>query len=69
DEEQIGEFDGNEIGGGEFTLFIYGEDADALFAAIESELRKLDPPPGDYYAIKRYGPPDEDARDERVNLR
>lgn len=69
DEQQIGEFDGNEIGGGEFTLFMYGEDADALFAAIEPELRKLNPPPGDFYALKRYGPPDADAREEKIDLR
>jgi hypothetical protein len=69
DEAQVGEFDGNEIGGGEFILFLYGSDADALFAALEPELRRLDPPSGDFYAIKRHGPPDDGVREERIDLR
>src|SRR3990172_8204995 len=35
----IGEFDGNEIGPDGATLFLYGPDAERLFAAIESSLR------------------------------
>jgi hypothetical protein len=34
-----GEFDGNEIGPGETTLFMYGADAEKLFATIEPLLR------------------------------
>src|SRR5882672_412205 len=32
---KAGEFDGDEFGGGECTLYMYGPDADALFAAIQ----------------------------------
>jgi hypothetical protein len=35
----LGEFDGNEIGPGETTLFMYGPDAERLFAGIEQTLR------------------------------
>lgn len=37
--EGLGEFDGNEVGPGETTLFMYGPDAERLFAGIESTLR------------------------------
>jgi hypothetical protein len=37
--EGLGEFDGNEVGPGETTLFIYGPDAERLFAGIEQTLR------------------------------
>jgi hypothetical protein len=37
--ERLGEFDGNEIGPAEVTLFMYGPDAERLFAGIESVLR------------------------------
>jgi len=32
--KHLGEFDGDEFGGGDCTLYMYGPDADALFAAI-----------------------------------
>lgn len=31
----VGEFDGNEIGGGEATLFAYGSDANHVFAVMK----------------------------------
>ncbi len=68
-EPPLGEYDGNEVGGGEFVMYMYGPDADALFAAVEPMLRALDPPPGDFYAIKRYGPPEDTTREERIELR
>ena len=37
--EQLGEFDGNEFGPGEVTLFMYGPNAERLFAGIEAVLR------------------------------
>ena len=37
--EGLGEFDGNEIGSEEVTLFMYGPDAERLFAGIEATLR------------------------------
>jgi hypothetical protein len=37
--EQLGEFDGNEFGPDEVTLFMYGPNAERLFAGIEPVLR------------------------------
>ena len=50
-----GELDGNDVGGGEATLFMYGPDADRLFEAVEATLRQLLPPGS--RAVKRYGAP------------
>ena len=37
--ESVGEFDGNEVGGGQLVLFLYGPDAELLFSRIEPTLR------------------------------
>ncbi len=55
---RAGEFDGNEFGGGECTLYMYGPDADALYNAIVPVLQ-MNPLARGGYAVKRYG----DARD------
>ena len=49
-----GEFDGDEFGDGQCTLFMYGPDADVLFSAIEPILRDSPLAEG-AYAVKRYG--------------
>jgi hypothetical protein len=36
----LGEFDGNEMGDGETVPFMYGADAERLFAGIEATLRR-----------------------------
>jgi hypothetical protein len=61
----LGMFDGNEIGGGETTLFMYGPDSETLFTHIEPVLH------ADYYAkdavaVIRQGPPGSTQR--TVNL-
>ena len=62
----LGEFDGNEFGGGECVFFIYGPDADALYGHIEPVLRS-NPLAAGGFAIKRYGEAsDADAREARV---
>ncbi|GAA3010735.1 hypothetical protein [Actinokineospora diospyrosa] len=48
-----GEYDGDEFGGGEVVLYMYGPDADALFATVEPLLRREPRFPG--HAIVRYG--------------
>lgn len=35
----LGELDGNEVGGGEATLFMYGPSAERLYAGVEPTLR------------------------------
>jgi len=68
DSAGVGEFDGNLIGGDEVVLYMYGPDADTLFAAIEPVLANLPPPRGSY-AVKRYGPPDDaTAKEVRIDL-
>jgi len=50
--------DGNEIGEGECTLFMFGPDADKLFAAIEAPVRASRMAKGGTI-VKRYGGPDD----------
>lgn len=62
------EFDGDEYGGGECTYYMYGADADRLFALVEPVLRAASIAKGGH-AIKRFGDvSDPDAREERVDL-
>jgi hypothetical protein len=61
-----GEFDGDLWGEGECILYMYGPDADLLFAAIEPLLKSC-PLASCGYAVKRYGESaDPDAREVRV---
>jgi hypothetical protein len=39
DSSDVGDFDGNEIGQGEATLFAYGQNSERLFRAMEPVLR------------------------------
>ena len=38
-EHGVGEFDGEEFGGGQCVIYMYGRDADLLFAAVEPIVR------------------------------
>jgi hypothetical protein len=61
-ESKTGVFDGDEFGNGECGLFMYGPDADRLFAVVLPLLKDWEPLKGGY-AIKRYGaPPDQRER-------
>jgi hypothetical protein len=68
DRAGVGEMDGNEIGEGECTLFMYGPDADKLLAAIAPRARSSRL--GKHaWATKRYGAEDDPgARETRVDL-
>ena len=61
-----GELDGDEFGGGECVVFMYGPDAEKLWAAIEPVLARDTFRQGSY-AVKRFGGP-EDGRKERIDL-
>jgi hypothetical protein len=64
----VGLVDGNEIGGGECVIFMYGQDADKLFAAVERTVRSSPLAKGGWVS-KRYGSVDDDkARETRLNL-
>ncbi|AWT54975.1 hypothetical protein [Mycolicibacterium smegmatis] len=42
---ELGEVDGNEVGSGAATIYLYGPDADTLWHAIEPIVRSLPVPP------------------------
>ncbi len=54
--EGTGEFDGNEFGPGEVTLFMYGKDAERLFATVEPVLRSYPLCQGARVVVRRGGP-------------
>jgi len=59
-----GEFDGNEFGGGEAVLYMYGPDRDRLWAAVEPQVRAFALRPA--FADLRAGGPDSAA--ERLHF-
>ncbi|RUT91265.1 hypothetical protein EOD23_35580 [Mesorhizobium sp. USDA-HM6] len=59
----VGEFDGDEFGGGKCTLYLYGPDAEKLFHVIEPVL-KSSPVAAGGYAIKRFGAAGDPAAKE-----
>jgi len=66
EEADFGELDGDEYGGGECTIYIYGPYADRLFEIVKpflaSDLKSYKG-----YVIKQYGNPDDpDAREIQV---
>jgi hypothetical protein len=65
DREGLGEFDGNEIGPSETTLYMYGPDAEKLFAGIEQLLRAYPLCKGARVEIRRGGP-DAESREVRL---
>ena len=58
----VGMFDGNEVGGGELVLFLYGPDAELLFTHIEPTL-KADPYCQGARAVIRWGGPEAPKRE------
>jgi hypothetical protein len=65
EQKGLGEFDGNEFGAEETVLYMYGPDAERLFAGIESVLRAY-PLCKEGVAVIRRGPPGSPQRE--VNL-
>jgi len=51
-----GEYDGREVDGGFFRMFMYGEDADGMCEAIMTAILYYPALPGSYM-VKRYGGP------------
>jgi hypothetical protein len=54
--QQLGEYDGNEIGEGFGRLFMYASDADCLFSGIEATLKAFESV-NSMVVVKRYGKP------------
>ena len=59
-----GEFDGNEVGESETVLYMYGPDADALYAAVSPILRNSPLARGGTI-VRRYGPSGDETREVR----
>jgi hypothetical protein len=62
-----GEFDGNEVGEGAATLYMYGPDADVLLQAILPVIHSS-PLLARGTVIRRYGPPETGVREVRNEL-
>jgi len=66
DSAGVGEFDGDEFGGGTCSLYMYGPDVDALFKVVDPILRSSPLTKG-ATAVKRYGEAsDPAAKEEKV---
>jgi|SRR5579871_1069943 len=65
EESGTGEYDGNEISPGLFTLYLYGSSATVLWEKVSPCLKQAKIPEGSY-AVKRYGGPG--AREDRIAL-
>jgi hypothetical protein len=65
EKSEAGEYDGNEIGEGFFTLYMYGTSASKLWDVTLPAIKSYPALPGSY-AIKRYGKPG--AKQDRVSL-
>ena len=63
-----GEFDGNDVGQGECTLYMYGPDADAIFAAIKPVIAAHPEMLSGGQAKLRYGPPEDGIREVEIPL-
>ena len=65
DHSHAGEYDGNEIGGGFFTMYMYGSSVARLWEVTSPVIAAFHAPSGSY-AIKRYGKPG--AKEDRLPL-
>ena len=65
---RAGEFDGNDVGQGECILYMYGPDADALFAAIWPVIAAHRTLLSGGHALLRYGPPDDGVREAKIPI-
>ena len=65
----VGEFDGNEVAadGSDGSLYMYGPDADALFAAVRPTLEATAFMSGARVTL-RYGPPEDGVREAEIEL-
>jgi len=61
----VGEYDGNEVGGGVFTCYMYSPSADELFEAIIPIINSFSALPGSY-VVKRYE--EHSAKEIRIEL-
>jgi hypothetical protein len=58
---ELGEVDGNEVGSGSATIYLYGPNSESLWRAAEPTVRGLEPTPTE--VTIRPGGPDTPGRD------
>jgi hypothetical protein len=63
-----GEFDGNDVGQGECTLYMYGPDADALSAAIQGVITAHHRMLAGGHLLLRYGPAAGGVRKVKISI-
>ena len=63
-----GECDGNDVGQGQCTLYMYGPDADALSAAIQAVVAAHRQMLADGHILLRYGPPEDGVREVKIQI-
>lgn len=65
---QAGEYDGDEYGDGGATLYLYGQDADKVYAAIKQVLAGANLPKGSYAQLRYGAPNDPTVKSTKVSL-
>jgi hypothetical protein len=65
DAEGVGEYDGNDVGQGWYTLSAHGPSADRIADVMVPMVQGAESPPGSY-AVKQYGPPG--SREVRIDI-
>jgi hypothetical protein len=68
EEAGIGVLDGNEVGGGEYTIWLFGPDAGRLAAGVEEALKSRTLPTGCHLYLRHGDVEDEEAREEVLPL-
>lgn len=64
----VGDLDGNEVGGGEYTIWLYGKSAGPLAEVVKAELAKHSLPAGSFIFVRHGGVGDETAKEERIPI-
>ncbi len=61
-----GYLDGNEVGQGEYTIWLYGKDGGQLAETVRGVLAQVRLPAGSYLHVRHGGLEDKRAREERI---
>jgi hypothetical protein len=64
----LGELDGNEVGGSEYTIWLHGKDGKALSELVVKLLRKASVPNGTFVFVRYGGVDDPNAKAEKISL-
>ena len=65
---QTGELDGNEVGEGEYTIWLYGDSAARLAETVRTALVHEQLPPQCYLFVRHGDVSDADAKEETISI-